>query len=374
MLDGLDDIPWKRLTHAFGSAQDVPDLLRSLKTAPAELKGEQSPLWHLFGNIWHQGTVYEATAYAVPFLIELAACALTPDRRGILGLLAAIATGSSFREVHGSLPHTSLSNEPDFAARKAVELRWVEQAHAAVANGVAAFLAMTEEETDVRLAAAHVLALLPQHREVVCARLRDMLHVETGSLQRTGVLLLLGLAGERSAATLSVLTDALAGGDPAQRRGAAFAFAYLKADPLPDLAGAAIVDAIAADDLENSFKELPWDAIGEIDREKLHASLDAVSRHEAAVAGIVTIEDGTATDQTVSTVLGLLFPLRPPRQMPPLSRFDLSPLQQRAVRALSSAMRDGRIFHGYFPMWGLPETTAGWRTLASDDGANSNLH
>src|SRR5215510_12386600 len=121
MLDRLDDIPWKRLTHAYGPAEDVPDLLRRLRTAPAEMTGEQSPLWHLYGNVWHQGTVYEATAYAVPFLIELAASPLVPDRLGILGLLAAIATGSSFRDVHGNL-----LNEPDFAERKAVEIKWVE--------------------------------------------------------------------------------------------------------------------------------------------------------------------------------------------------------------------------------------------------------
>ena len=278
MLDRLDDIPWKRLTHAYGPAEDVPDLLRSLRTAPAEMTGEQSPLWHLFGNIWHQGTVYEATAYAVPFLIELAAQPLVPDRLGILGLLAAIATGTSFRDVHGNL-----LNEPDFAERKAVEIKWVEQAHAAVASGAAAFLAMTREETDVRLAAAHVLALLPEHREVVGARLRSMVDKETGSLQRAGLLLLVGLAGDRSEAALSVLTGALSGDDLVQRRAAAVAFAYLKPDPLPDLARTAILDAIAADDLENSFNGLPWDVVAEVmDRERLHACLDAASREEAA--------------------------------------------------------------------------------------------
>jgi hypothetical protein len=269
MLDQLDDVPWKRLRHAFGPAEDVPELLRSLKTAAAELNGEQSPLWHLYGNIWHQGTVYEATSYAVPFLIELAACPQVSSRLGILGLLAAIATGSSFREVHGNL-----LSEPDFAERKAIELKWVEQAHAAVARGITAFLAMTEEETDVRLAAAHVLALLPEHRNVVSERLCRMVSAETRSLPRAGLLLLLGLAGDRSEATLSVLTGALSGGDSAQRRGAALAFAYLRPDPLPDIARTAILEAMAADDLENGFDGLPWDAIAEIDREKL---LDAVS-------------------------------------------------------------------------------------------------
>jgi hypothetical protein len=363
MLDRLDDIPWKSLTHAYGPAEDVPDLLHNLRTAPAGIPDEQSPLWHLFGNIWHQGSVYEATAYAVPFLIELAACSLVPDRLGILALLAAIATGSSFRHVHGNL-----LNEPDFAERKAVELKWVEQAHAAVAHGVADVLAMTREETDVRLAAAHVLALLPEHREVVGVRLRSMVSAEIGSVQRAGLLLLFGLAGDRSEATLSVLTGVLLGDDLLQRRGAALAFAYLNPKPLPELARVAILDAIAADDLEDSFEGLPWDVLAEVDREKLHACLDAADREKAATTGIVAIEAGNATHQTISTVLSLIFPLRLPDQSPPLSSSDLSPLQKRAVRAMSSAMEDEwRIFYGSFALWGLPETTRNWRTLAFDD-------
>jgi hypothetical protein len=43
-----------------------------------------------------------------------------------------------------------------------------------------------------------LLALLPEHREVVCVRLRGMVNAETGSLKRVGLLLLLGLAGDGS--------------------------------------------------------------------------------------------------------------------------------------------------------------------------------
>ena len=45
---------------------------------------------------------------------------------------------------------------------------------------------------------ASLLALLPEHREVVCVRLRGMVNAETGSLKRVGLLLLLGLAGDGS--------------------------------------------------------------------------------------------------------------------------------------------------------------------------------
>jgi hypothetical protein len=39
MLDGLDSIPWQQLTHAYGSAEDVPHLLRALRTAPPNQSG-----------------------------------------------------------------------------------------------------------------------------------------------------------------------------------------------------------------------------------------------------------------------------------------------------------------------------------------------
>ena len=120
MFDGLDSIPWNRLTHAYGPADDIPDLLRALRSARPEQAGEEGPLWHLFGNIWHQGTVYEATSYAVPFLVELVASSDTPDRAGVLLLLASIATGTSYHAVHKDM----LRRAPD-EARLAIELDWV---------------------------------------------------------------------------------------------------------------------------------------------------------------------------------------------------------------------------------------------------------
>jgi hypothetical protein len=281
-------------------------------------------------------------------------------------LLADIAAGSSYLDVHGNM-----MNAPDFTERMAEELKWVEEAHAAVARGVAELLAMTEEDKpDVRLAAAHVLALLPEHREVVSARLRSMMDNETGSLQRTGLLLLLGLAGDRSDATLSLLDGALSGDDLAQRRGAAFASSYLKRNPLPERARAAILEAIAADDVEDSFDPLPWAVSIELNRDILYACLDAASRQEAASTAITAIETGNSTRGAVWTVLDLLFPPFPrrPHNKPPLTSKDLSPLQKRAVRAMLSEMEHGkRIYGGSFEDYGLPEKLPGWRALAHQD-------
>ena len=86
-LTGLDDRPWATLQHAYGSAEDVPAVLRALTDDDAEAAGEA--LQELYGNIWHQGTVYAATVEAVPFLARLAAAGCRSS--DVLVLLGSIA-------------------------------------------------------------------------------------------------------------------------------------------------------------------------------------------------------------------------------------------------------------------------------------------
>lgn len=91
VLDGLDKIPWRQLQHAYGAAEDVPDLLRAL--AGSEQESEDA-LGELFATIWHQGTVYEASSYAVPFLVELAVSPEVKRRGEILSLIGSLAEGT----------------------------------------------------------------------------------------------------------------------------------------------------------------------------------------------------------------------------------------------------------------------------------------
>ncbi|WWM27476.1 hypothetical protein QBW33_27625 [Streptomyces sp. B21-104] len=72
----VDARPWAALTHAYGSAADVPDCLRALAGEDDEKAAEA--LSELYGSILHQGSVYEATAHAVPFLARTAAAGSGP--------------------------------------------------------------------------------------------------------------------------------------------------------------------------------------------------------------------------------------------------------------------------------------------------------
>jgi len=91
VLERLDDVEWDRICHAYGPASDVPDQIRDL-CAPDPDRREKAR-WQLYGNIFHQGTRYEATAYAVPFLLEVLADPDGADKGELVLLLCAIAVG-----------------------------------------------------------------------------------------------------------------------------------------------------------------------------------------------------------------------------------------------------------------------------------------
>lgn len=64
-----DQTNWAALTHAYGSAEDVPGHLAALESDDAEQR--RVALDALWSSLCHQGTVYEASRAAVPALASL---------------------------------------------------------------------------------------------------------------------------------------------------------------------------------------------------------------------------------------------------------------------------------------------------------------
>ena len=94
MLGGLDTIDWSSLTHAHGPATDVPELLRSLLSDDPDVRLQACADLH--EKIWHQGTVYPASAAAIPFLFELLTYPGVHDPGWAASLLGCIATGEGW--------------------------------------------------------------------------------------------------------------------------------------------------------------------------------------------------------------------------------------------------------------------------------------
>jgi tetratricopeptide (TPR) repeat protein len=91
MLERLDEVPWDTLEHAYGTAEDVPGLLRRLLSPHPKVRAEAQHA--LYGNIFHQGTRYPATPYVIPFLIEMCAEPSVPERFWILSYWGSLITG-----------------------------------------------------------------------------------------------------------------------------------------------------------------------------------------------------------------------------------------------------------------------------------------
>jgi hypothetical protein len=91
VLEKIDDIDWVNLKHAYGSATDVPNDIRNLTSLDKKIRDKA--LNNLYGNIFHQGTRYEATPYAIPFLYELIENEYVKDKHRIIYLLVSLALG-----------------------------------------------------------------------------------------------------------------------------------------------------------------------------------------------------------------------------------------------------------------------------------------
>ncbi|HEY9774874.1 MAG TPA: hypothetical protein V6C81_14015 [Planktothrix sp.] len=273
MLDGLDKIPWNRLQCAFGTAEDVPGALRDLQKTFDEGQDTESALSYLFTSIWHQGTVYEATSYAVPFLFELAKDEGTPDRTDILNLLAAIATGTSYWEVHDAvwtnLSAPTASKRAEIEANKERERIWVAKARKSVEAGFDILKSITRGEPEIRLAAAHVLAQFPERSDNVGPILLSLLQTETVPLYRAGLLLLLGQVGDQSSDSVSALRLATTSNESTERLAAAVSIAKLQIKPIPGAARELLDQALSSGELHDAFAGLPWDWEGEIDDDEL---------------------------------------------------------------------------------------------------------
>ena len=89
MLTRLAEIDWSSMSHAYGTAEEVPDLLIAMASDVEEARDKAFS--RFYGAVHHQGDVYACTMAAVPFLVELAAAEYSPARASLVRLLASIS-------------------------------------------------------------------------------------------------------------------------------------------------------------------------------------------------------------------------------------------------------------------------------------------
>jgi hypothetical protein len=247
MLKGLDELPWKKWKHAYGRAEDVPALIRKLADAKGDPWEEGHPVMELCNSINHQGSTYEATAPAVPFLIELAVRRETPCRLEVFFLLASIAQGNYEGPSAGR-------NPPRAAVLRGVEI---------IAK------CLKERDAMVQLAAMYVLACFPERGETFAPRFLA-LYAKAGSrLVRAGILLCMRNLGDSSEETLAVLRRESAPGSRTVRLAAALAWAKVSLDTMPQPTRMWLSKALQSEWVGECFRGVPWDYDADIDREEI---------------------------------------------------------------------------------------------------------
>jgi hypothetical protein len=327
-LDGLDEIHWDQLNHAYGPATDVPALLRELIDADVQSPGDSNhPLWHLYGNIYHQGTVYPATPHAVPFLIKLAANPNVRPRADIVGLVGAIA-----------------QSEPEG------------ESHAAVAAGIDVYVRMLQEsDRRLRLAAAHTLSAFPEHEERLSLLLRKAFEVESDSLSQAGMLLCLGQIGSSRAETTELLSHALADTMVHPVRAAAAAsLAILLHENSPPATEHLLIDAAEKNWFYECFSELPWDVEREMQLTDLIMCLGA--RATSTAIHMLNASLSSAPPARIARIFDVMLILcLPPNRRPSDPLTEDQVLVLRSLVNSNLAWKSKGYFLGYLLSCHLPE-------------------
>jgi hypothetical protein len=104
-LAEVDSVDWSTLRHAYGRGVVGTDLAGDVAKALSLLRDDPTRALNdgLWSNVCHQGTVYEATAYALPFIAAVAAGFVSTDLRSALStLLGDIAINGSYVAPGGS--------------------------------------------------------------------------------------------------------------------------------------------------------------------------------------------------------------------------------------------------------------------------------
>ncbi|MBC6461680.1 HEAT repeat domain-containing protein [Actinomadura sp. HBU206391] len=231
MLEGLDTVDWADLEHAYGSADDVPDLLRGAASEDDEVRDEAIDA--LFGTIHHQGTVYPASAPAVPFLAQLAVHAPL-QRDYVLMLLSEMANG---HDIDGGASITRV--------------------RAAVADAIPGLLPLLDDpDRDVRRALLRVLITVPEAVFSHLPLLLERMAADPDGQMRADLMTTLARVDPDLDSAERRHRTGLDDPAPAVRIASAIALLSRTAPPFPSDVVDALADAYAIDG-DGGF-DMPW--------------------------------------------------------------------------------------------------------------------
>lgn len=368
MLEGLDRIDWRKLSHAYGPATDVPKLLRALASPNKEARDRA--VYELYGNIFHQWTRYQATAYAVPFLFELLQAPGVSGKDDVIHLLVACATGYAEAYLPRGLDIGDWQTQLQRATGEDRDyIRWFVAAYEAVRRGVPIFMQLAEHgDGEVRLAATFALAWFREDARNSIDLVRRRLGTEESPLLIANAALALGiLAGYLGEDETERLRPLLAANEAIVRQAAAIALVTsLGSRASPD-AVREIVQALTSKPLSG----LPWnegDMVGHAAKTLRFLGPTVLETALTPLLDSLRRSSGIPAVTLAGVLLQLLFP----EGAKGLSATNLTRQQRAFLTVLAESpsvwLIDGDVFANFSLMmgdWGLP---------ASVEEARAYLH
>ncbi|MER6981100.1 hypothetical protein [Streptomyces carpinensis] len=359
-LTGLDDVPWAQLQHSYGTADDVPGLLRAMQAGAWE--GRYPPSAQLANHIVHQGTRSQAAVYTVPFLVRMALDPRLANRHRFVGLLVAIAIGRD----NNCLPNgydpredraylSRLRGEADewaqwiaeaadderrkqreeSCAQVLIDAEAVVRSYDAVREALPELaVLLTSGSPELRAETANLLAWFPESAATSIPLLKAFVADEVSPGAAATGLGALGLLGEP--ATVPFIGRYLDSPIVELRWASAFALTRF------GIAGPAVVDVLSQvvarppektetmSFLNGSYRGLAAMALAETSEATTLRAVDAMLAGLADCSGVEGFSDRYYTAHMLFT---LVFPGDPAE--PPRSFGDLRHVQQRVVRFLA---------------------------------------
>lgn len=328
-------VDWSLLEDAYGSAETIPRELAKLSRPNARARA--AAIDRLEGRLCHQGSVYTATAAAIPLLLERARARSQKDKAAIVAMLVDMAVGEHTNFLDGALAAPRASKPPRHAT---VESRCFD----AVRAGAPTFVSLLDDgDAATRAAAAFALAWLPDPARAHGRALRERAAVERDDAALASVLVALGhLAGSRDARARAALAEHLADEREVVATGAAIALFYVDRKELSSEARAILAKASTSRRLARTAQ--PWNGgrLGEhagVVIAKLPAlprgrgpKADGGAETTRALASLRTLAFGQAT-AVAARLVRELFAGRSPK------RWDAMSAEQRAL--LTAIVRTG---------------------------------
>lgn len=209
MLEQLENINWENLKHAYGSATDVPNDIRNLASLNNKIR--EKALHNLYGNIFHQGTRYEATPHAIPFLYELIENKAVESKHKIIYLLINLALGYEEEYLPGGINPEKFRNKlMESEANMTDEQRErcekygysviaLINCYNSVKEGIPILLkCIKSNEEQLRIAAVYAISWFPEEAENTTPKIFEVLSKAKAEIEIANAILAIGLLNNQS--------------------------------------------------------------------------------------------------------------------------------------------------------------------------------